>query len=70
MVCIERTSRLSKRYDDCVSRRLTEAQIAELIRKGDWQGKAGPTASRETGDEFVERIEGTFTNVMGCHGTH
>lgn len=46
-------------------RRLTEAQIAEHIRKGDWQGKAGAYGIQETGDAFVERIEGSFTNVMG-----
>lgn len=46
-------------------RRLTEEQIAEHIRKGDWQGKAGAYGIQETGDEFVERIEGSFTNVMG-----
>lgn len=46
-------------------RRLTEAQIAEHIRKGDWQGKAGAYGIQETGDEFIERIEGSFTNAMG-----
>lgn len=44
---------------------LTDAQIADHIRKGDWQGKAGAYGIQETGDEFVERIEGSFTNVMG-----
>jgi len=46
-------------------RRLTEAQIAEHIRGGDWQGKAGAYGIQETGDAFVERIDGSFTNVMG-----
>lgn len=46
-------------------RQLTEEQIAEHIRKGDWQGKAGAYGIQETGDEFVDRIEGSFTNVMG-----
>ena len=46
-------------------RQLTEAQITEHIRKGDWQGKAGAYGIQETGDEFVDRIEGSFTNVMG-----
>jgi len=44
---------------------LTDAQIADHIRKGDWQGKAGAYGIQETGDEFIERIEGSFTNVMG-----
>ncbi|MHC5156754.1 MAG: Maf family protein [Planctomycetota bacterium] len=46
-------------------RKLTDAQIAEHIRKGDWQGKAGAYGIQETGDAFVDRIDGSFTNVMG-----
>ena len=46
-------------------KQLTEAQIAEHIRKEDWKGKAGAYGIQETGDEFVERIEGSFTNVIG-----
>lgn len=46
-------------------RRLTESQIAEHVAGGAWEGKAGAYAIQEVGDEFVERIEGSFTNVMG-----
>ncbi|AQT69651.1 Maf-like protein YhdE [Anaerohalosphaera lusitana] len=46
-------------------RKLTEQQIADHIAAGDWQGKAGAYGIQETGDEFVERIEGSFTNVIG-----
>lgn len=46
-------------------KRLTAAQIAEHIRGGSWRGKAGAYGIQETGDEFVERIEGSLTNVMG-----
>ncbi len=45
--------------------KLTEEQIAEHITKGDWKGKAGAYGIQETGDEFVERIEGSYTNVIG-----
>jgi len=44
---------------------LTAEQIAEHIKNGDWRGKAGAYGIQEAGDEFVERIEGSFTNVMG-----
>ncbi len=44
---------------------LTETQIRAHIAGGLWQGKAGAYGIQETGDEFVERIEGSFTNVMG-----
>lgn len=46
-------------------KKLTEEQIAEHIRKEDWKGKAGAYGIQESGDEFVERIEGSFTNVIG-----
>jgi septum formation protein len=45
-------------------KKLTESQIAEHIKGGSWRGKAGAYAIQEE-DEFVERIEGSLTNVMG-----
>lgn len=44
---------------------LTPEQIAQHIENGSWRGKAGAYAIQESGDEFVERIEGSLTNVMG-----
>ena len=46
-------------------RNLNSRQIAEHIRSGTWRDKAGAYAIQEDGDEFVERIEGSLTNVMG-----
>ncbi len=46
-------------------RQLTEEQITEHIRMEDWKGKAGAYGIQEAGDQFVERIEGSFTNVIG-----
>ncbi len=46
-------------------KRMTEKQIAEHIKSGIWQDKAGAYAIQEQGDRFVERIEGSLTNVMG-----
>jgi septum formation protein len=46
-------------------KKLTEDQITEHIKNGDWMGKAGAYGIQETGDEFVEKIEGSFTNVIG-----
>jgi len=66
LVCIEKTIEIVETDTTIVyPRRLTEAQIAEHIRKGDWQGKAGAYGIQESGDAFVERIDGSFTNVMG-----
>ena len=44
---------------------MTAGQIAEHIEGSTWRGKAGAYAIQETGDAFVERIEGSLTNVMG-----
>jgi septum formation protein len=46
-------------------RKMSERQLAGHIKGGTWRGKAGAYAIQETGDEFVERIEGSLTNVMG-----
>ena len=54
-------------YDTTVvyPRQMTSEKIAEHIAGNSWQGKAGAYAIQETGDDFVEKIEGSLTNVMG-----
>ncbi len=46
-------------------RPLTDKQIADHIKGGSWRNKAGAYAIKEAGDEFIERIEGSLTNIMG-----
>jgi len=46
-------------------RKLTVEQIRRHIKSKSWQGKAGAYAIKEKGDEFIERIDGSLTNVMG-----
>jgi septum formation protein len=46
-------------------KKMSPEQIKEYIRSGTWKDKAGAYAIQENGDEFVERIEGSMTNVMG-----
>ncbi len=46
-------------------RQLSSQQIAGHIKGNSWRGKAGAYGIQETGDEFVERLEGSITNVMG-----
>ena len=66
LVCIDKSVEIVKSDTTIVyPRRLTEEQIAGHITHGQWEGKAGAYGIQETGDEFVERIEGSFTNVMG-----
>ena len=46
-------------------RKMTPGQIADHVKGGSWRDKAGAYAIQETGDEFVEKIDGSLTNVMG-----
>lgn len=46
-------------------RRMSDEQITEHVKSGSWQDKAGAYAIQEGGDEFIEKIEGSLTNVMG-----
>jgi len=46
-------------------KKLTTEQIAEHVKSESWRDKAGAYAIKESGDEFIERIEGSLTNVMG-----
>jgi|CXWL01.1.fsa_nt_gi membrane dipeptidase len=46
-------------------RRLSDLEIEEYLDTGEWKGKAGAYGIQDCGDKFVERIEGSFTNVVG-----
>ena len=46
-------------------KKLTAEQIAEHIKSESWRDKAGAYAIQEGGDEFIEKIAGSLTNVMG-----
>jgi septum formation protein len=46
-------------------KKMTDEQIAKHIMGGSWRGKAGAYGIQEGGDEFIERIAGSLTNVMG-----
>jgi len=46
-------------------KKLTAKQIAEYVESEFWKDKAGAYAIKEDGDEFIEKIQGSVTNVMG-----
>ena len=46
-------------------RKMTKQQLTRHLASGSWRDKAGAYAIQEVGDEFVERIQGSLTNVMG-----
>jgi septum formation protein len=46
-------------------KKMSDEQIASHLAGGTWEGKAGAYAIQETGDEFVERLDGSLSNVVG-----
>jgi septum formation protein len=44
---------------------MSQVQIEAHLQSDTWQGKAGAYAIQENGDEFIERLEGSLTNVIG-----
>lgn len=46
-------------------RLLGEHEIEAYIASGEWQGKAGAYGIQGAADAFVEKIEGSYTNVIG-----
>jgi len=44
---------------------LTDEMIDAYVASGESMGKAGAYAIQETGDRFVKRLEGSFSNVVG-----
>ena len=46
-------------------RRLSAAEIAAYVDSGEADGKAGAYGVQETGDKFIERMDGSFLNVVG-----
>jgi septum formation protein len=45
--------------------RLTEAQIADYLAGGEWQGKAGGYAIQGRAEMFVRFLSGSHSNVVG-----
>ena len=46
-------------------RRIGEEEIRRYVAGGGPQGKAGAYAVQEGGDRYIERMDGSFTNVVG-----
>lgn len=46
-------------------RGMTRAEIESYVDSGEAMGKAGAYAIQETGDRFVESLEGSMSNVVG-----
>lgn len=48
-----------------VMKPLSEKELNDYLATGAWHGKAGAYGIQDYGDAFVERIEGSFSNVVG-----
>ncbi len=46
-------------------KKLSAEQILAHIKSGDWRDKAGGYGIQDCKDEFVDSIEGSFSNVIG-----
>jgi septum formation protein len=65
LVCKSRNLKIVEAETTIVyPRKLTDAQIAGHIDSGIWQNKAGAYSISDN-DPFVDRIDGSLTNVMG-----
>lgn len=66
LVCIERAIEIVRSDTTVIyPRPMSDEQMRAHIAGGTWEGKAGAYAIQETGDALIERIEGSFTNVVG-----
>lgn len=66
-VVVRRGARLwQKNSETSVTiKRLSPAEIAAYLARGDWQGKAGGYAIQGPAGAFIPRINGDYTGVMG-----
>jgi septum formation protein len=46
-------------------RPMSEQEIADYLDSGEWIGKAGAYAIQETADRFVQKVDGSWSNVVG-----
>lgn len=46
-------------------RKMTGQEIQAYVDSGEWVGKAGAYAIQMTADRYVEKLEGSFSNVVG-----
>ena len=46
-------------------RPMAPEEIDRYVASGEWRDKAGAYAIQETADAFIEKIEGSWSNVVG-----
>ncbi len=50
---------------------LSDAEIGEYVKSGEWKGKAGAYAIQGLASVFVKKINGSYSNIVGlsCYDT-
>jgi septum formation protein len=56
---------ITKDHTAVTMRRMSPHELEEYLDSGEWQDKAGSYGIQDIGDKFVERISGSFSNVVG-----
>lgn len=46
-------------------RRMSQQEFDDYLANGDWEGKAGAYGIQGEADKFVERCDGSYSNVVG-----
>jgi len=46
-------------------RRMSPRELEEYLESGEWRDKAGAYGIQDVGDRFIQRVEGSFSNVVG-----
>jgi len=46
-------------------RPMKDGELDDYIASGEWIGKSGAYAIQETGDRFITKVDGSFSNVVG-----
>lgn len=62
-----KTGRRLMRHDTAkvTMRRMSPEELEAYIATGDWHGKAGAYGIQDSGDRFITKTEGSFSNVVG-----
>ena len=63
--CQDETNRIIGHQATMVWMRDAPAARRDYLASGDWRGKAGAYGIQDVGDRLVERVDGSYPNVVG-----
>lgn len=65
ILCPAGVRRIASDVTFVTMRKMARSDIDSYIASGEWKGKSGAYAIQETADKFIEKLEGSFSNVVG-----